>query len=75
MNRDLIEGGWQQFSGNVRERWSKLLGDEIGVSAARHAQLAGSIQLRRGHSKAETERQLQDFLRRNRDWNLSRRGF
>ena len=75
MNWDRVEGGWKQVSGKVGERWSKLIGDEPGVEAARHTQLAGSIQVRHGMSKEETERQVRDFLCRNRDWDLSRRRF
>jgi uncharacterized protein YjbJ (UPF0337 family) len=73
MNRDRVEGSWKQLSGKVREQWSKFLGDESGVNAARHTQLAGSIEVRRAISKEETERQFRDFLYRNRDWDLSRR--
>ncbi len=73
MNRDRIEGSWKQLRGKAGERWSKLIGDESGVNAARHTRLAGSVQVRQGISKEETERQLRDFLYRNRDWNLSRR--
>ncbi len=75
MNRDRVEGNWKQFSGNLREQWSKLLGDESGVAAGRRDQLAGSIQLRHGISKDESARQLRDFLDRNRDWDISRRWF
>jgi len=68
MNRDRVAGSWKQFGGNVQEQWSRLLGDESGVDAARHAQLAGSIQVRRGMSNEESERQLRDFHNRNRNW-------
>ena len=73
MNRDRVEGNWKQFSGKMLERWSKLRGDASGVDAARYTQLAGAIQVRQGASKDETERQLAEFLSRNRDWDLSRR--
>ncbi len=75
MNRDRIEGSWNLWGGKAEEQWSKLIGDESGLNAARQRQLAGSIQLRRGNSKEEAERQIRDFLYRNRDWNLSRRWF
>jgi uncharacterized protein YjbJ (UPF0337 family) len=75
MNRDRVEGSWKQLSGKVGEQWSKLIGDEPGVNAARHTQLAGSIQVRHGMSKEETERQIRDFRYRNRDWDLSIRRY
>jgi hypothetical protein len=43
------------------------------VDAARRTQLAGNIQVRRGMSEEEAERQINDFAYRNRDWNPSRR--
>ncbi len=68
MNRDRVAGSWKQFSGNVQEQWSRLIGDESGVDAAKYAQLAGSIQVRHGMSNEESERQLRDFQSRNRNW-------
>jgi uncharacterized protein YjbJ (UPF0337 family) len=75
MNRDRVEGNWKQLRGNLREQWGRLLGNESGVDAGRRDQLAGSIQVRQGISKEEIERQLSDFLDRNRDWDLSKRWF
>jgi uncharacterized protein YjbJ (UPF0337 family) len=73
MNWNRVEGSWKQLSGKADEMWCMLIGDEPGVDAARHTQLAGSIQVRRGMSEEEAERQIGDFAYRNRDWNLSRR--
>ena len=75
MNRDRVEGNWKQLRGNLREQWGKLLGNASDVDAGRRDQLAGSIQVRQGMSKEEIERQLSDFLDRNRDWDLSKRWF
>jgi len=75
MNRDRVEGNWKQFSGKVREQWGRLTHDDSGVDAGRRDQLAGSIQARHGMSQEETERQVRDFLYRNRDWDLSMRRF
>jgi uncharacterized protein YjbJ (UPF0337 family) len=73
MNLDRIEGGWMQLSGKLEEHWCALVGDQSGVDEARHTQLAGRVRVRHSASKVETERQLKDFLYRNRDWNLTRR--
>ena len=73
MNRDQVEGSWRQFSGKLIEQWGKLTHDDLAVNAGKRDQLAGRIQLRHGILKEESERQLRDFLYRNRDWNLSRR--
>jgi uncharacterized protein YjbJ (UPF0337 family) len=72
MNRDRVEGNLKQFGGKLREQWGRITHDDLGVDAGKRDQLAGSIQARHGISKEEAERQVADFLYRNRDWNLSR---
>jgi uncharacterized protein YjbJ (UPF0337 family) len=73
MNRDLVEGSWKQFSGKLKERWGRLMHDDLSVDSGKRDQLVGSVQVRHGNSKEEAERQVSDFLYRNRDWDLSRR--
>lgn len=73
MNRDRIEGSLRQFAGKVKERWGWLTNDPLCELSGRRAQIAGRIQERYGRSKEEAARQLKDFLRRNRNWNLSNR--
>ena len=73
MNRDRVAGSFRQFSGKLKEQWSRLVHDDSGVDAGKRDQLAGSIQVRHGNSQEESERQVKDFLYRNRNWDLSRR--
>jgi uncharacterized protein YjbJ (UPF0337 family) len=73
MNRDRVAGNWKQFSGQLKEQWGRFTHDDSRVDSGRRDQLAGSIQVRHGMSKEEAERQVRDFLYRNRDWNPSRR--
>ena len=75
MNREQVEGNWKQFSGKLKEQWGRLAQNDSAVAAGKRDQLAGSIQVRHGISKEDTERQVRDFLYRNRDWDLSRRWF
>lgn len=67
MNRDRWQGKWKQISGSVRERWGRLTDDRLSVIAGRHNQVAGRIQERCGIYKEQGERELRDFLHRNRD--------
>lgn len=73
MNRDRLEGKWKQVSGHLRERWGALTGDRVSVVAGRHDQRAGLYQEQYGLAREEGERQLRDFLRRNREWDPTRR--
>ncbi len=73
MNRDRLEGKWKQLSGRWRERWGRLIQDRLSTVAGKHNQGAGRYQEQYGIALEEGERQLRDFLRRNRDWDASRR--
>jgi uncharacterized protein YjbJ (UPF0337 family) len=61
MNWDQIEGNWRQFKGKVRERWGKLTDDDLDVVAGKRDQFLGKIQERYGITKAEAQRQMDDF--------------
>jgi len=68
MNRDRFEGNCRQFRGKVKEQWGKLTNDPQREFAGQREQRTGRIQERYGCSKEEAERQLKDFLNRNRNW-------
>jgi uncharacterized protein YjbJ (UPF0337 family) len=58
----------------MKERWGTLIGDPFMIDAGARDQLLGRIQEQRGTSKEEADRQLTDFIKRNRNWSdLSRR--
>lgn len=74
MNRDRFHGIWMQVMGKAKERWGMLTGDPLAVAAGTRDRVAGRILEQRGISKQEADRQLEDFMSRNRNWrDLSRR--
>jgi uncharacterized protein YjbJ (UPF0337 family) len=74
MNRDRLLGTWQQVRGKVKEQWGTLTGDPYAIDSGARDRLLGKIQEERGASKEEADRQLTDFVKRNRNWSdLSRR--
>ncbi len=68
MNRVRIYGICRQLGGMVTERWGELIGDPLTAAAGRRDQLAGRIEARRGTLLQQADRQLADFINRNRDW-------
>ena len=68
MNRDRIEGVGRQLAGRLLGRWGTLTRNADAIAAGTQAQLLGRIQEQRGLSKQAAERQLEDFMRRNRNW-------
>jgi uncharacterized protein YjbJ (UPF0337 family) len=73
MNRDQVEGRFRQATGKMKEHWGLFSRDPFIADAGRRDQLFGRIQERRGNSHEEFSRQLRDFMRRNRNWNLLNR--
>jgi len=67
MNWDRIEGNWKTFKGRVREQWGKLTDDDLDRAAGKREQLAGRIQERYGIARDEADRQIADWLDRQRE--------
>ena len=68
MNVEQCAGMWRQFAGRLNETWGELTGDPLRAAAGRRAQISGRAQQRSGLAKEISERELNDFLIRNRDW-------
>jgi len=63
MNWDQVEGSWRQFKGKIKERWGKLTDDDLDVVAGKRDQFLGKIQERYGITRAEAQRQMDDFAK------------
>lgn len=64
MNRDILEGKWQQLKGEIKKKWGKLTDDEIDELEGNTDKLVGRIQEEYGYSKEQVERDLEDLSRR-----------
>lgn len=67
MNWDRVEGNWKQFKGTVKQQWGKLADDQLDVIAGKRDRLAGRIQETYGISKDETDKQLSEWLGRQKE--------
>ena len=63
MNKDTLEGKWEQLKGNVQKQWGKLTNDDLDVIKGDAKILAGKVQERYGITKEEAQKQVEDF-----DW-------
>jgi uncharacterized protein YjbJ (UPF0337 family) len=61
MNWDQITGKWQQFKGQVKEKWGKLTDDDLTAIAGKRDQIAGKLQERYGYAKERAEKELDEF--------------
>jgi uncharacterized protein YjbJ (UPF0337 family) len=67
MNWDRIEGNWKQFKGTAKEQWGKLTDDQLDIIAGKREQLVGRIQESYGITKEATEKQVSEWLARQKD--------
>ncbi len=68
MNQNRFHGICMQFSGTLKEQWGRLAGDARAVATGKNDRYTGRILEQRGISAQEAERQLEEFMRRNRNW-------
>ena len=68
MNRDRWAGICTQFKGRLMQHWGRLSSDPLSAAAGTRDRLTGRIQEQRGIAKEASERELKDFLSRNRNW-------
>ncbi len=62
MNKDIIEGKWEQLKGKAKEKWGELTNDDWDVIAGKRDQLAGRIQERYGRTKEEAEKEVDEWF-------------
>lgn len=68
MNRDQLHGIWMQCSGRLKERWGTLTGDPRAQAAGARERRVGRAREQQGLSRQEYDLQIDDFMRRNRNW-------
>ena len=68
MNDERFVGICRQFAGKMNEKWGEWTGDPLRAAAGRRMQMFARAQQRSGLAKEESEREMNDFLTRNRDW-------
>lgn len=72
MNQERLTGVWLQVRGTAKQRWGTLTGNTSIAREGQRDHLAGRKEELHGISREQATRQLQEFLRRNRNWDLSK---
>jgi uncharacterized protein YjbJ (UPF0337 family) len=63
MNWDHVEGKWNQYKGQAKERWRRLTEDDLDIVNGKREQLVGGIQERYGFPRQIAEMQVNEFLK------------
>ncbi len=61
MNKDTIEGKFEQFKGKIKESWGKLTDDDISLIKGKKDQFFGKVQEKHGIAKDEAAKKLAEF--------------
>ncbi len=61
MNWEWVKGNWHQLKGQAKSRWGKLTDDDLTRIDGERERLVGKIQEAYGVSKAEAERQVEEY--------------
>jgi uncharacterized protein YjbJ (UPF0337 family) len=64
MNTDILKGQWKQLRGEIQSKWGRLTDDDLDVIKGEYTQLVGRIQELYGRSRADVEREVEEYLRR-----------
>lgn len=61
MNKDQIEGNWEQFKGKVKQMWGKLTDDDVALLKANRQEFYGKMQEKYGIAEEEAQRHLDEI--------------
>lgn len=61
MNWEQIQGKWQEYRGQVKQRWGKLTDNDLKVIAGKRDVLAGKLLASYGKTKEQVEKEIVEF--------------
>lgn len=61
MDKNVFEGKWDEFKGEVRKMWGKLTGDELESTKGDMESISGLIQQKYGTKKDEVSQKLTEM--------------
>lgn len=64
MNREMIQGKWNEVKGKVQKQWGKLTNDDLDQIKGDTNQLIGKVQQRYGFAKEQAQKEVDDFFNR-----------
>ena len=66
MNKDILEGKWEQIKGAVREKWGDLTDDDLTQINGSREKLLGKIQEAYGRSREAAEQEIKEWEKTSR---------
>jgi uncharacterized protein YjbJ (UPF0337 family) len=64
MASNILAGNWKQLKGKIKQQWGKLTDDDFDVISGKRDELIGRLQAAYGKSRAEVEKEVDEFFDR-----------
>lgn len=61
MNKDQVEGKWEQLKGEIKKTWGKLTDDEISQFNGNRQKFLGTVQEKYGLATEQAEKRLKEL--------------
>lgn len=61
MNKDQFAGKWHELKGKAKQKWAKLMDDDISHVNGKFEELSGKLQHRYGWSKDMADREITNW--------------
>jgi uncharacterized protein YjbJ (UPF0337 family) len=61
MNKDIIQGNWNQVKGKAQAKWGDLSDDVFDVAEGNRTYLCGKLQEQYGWDRDRAEREVSEF--------------
>ena len=65
MDNRTLKGEWNQLKNTVKQKWADLTDDDLNHIEGDRDRLVGRVQERYGHSRADAERDVDEWRREN----------
>jgi uncharacterized protein YjbJ (UPF0337 family) len=62
MNKDIFEGNWRQFQGQVKQTWGKLTDDDMKQIEGNRDKLIGKLQERYGWTREQANKEVDERM-------------
>lgn len=61
MNKDTIEGNWDQMKGKIKQAWGNLTDDDLTYAEGKEDEMWGRLQEKTGKTKDEIRKHVADL--------------
>lgn len=62
MDKETVEGNWEELKGKVQKRWGKITDDDLDVIQGDSKILVGKLQEKYGMSKEAAEKSVEHIM-------------